>query len=188
MRLTCPGCGVHGSLELFSSDVDARAVAALMGEIPPQLAKPVTEYLSLFRPAKRVLAWRRVRKLLEELLPDIKAQRIERKGRTWLAPHVVWIRAIDEMIAGRERLTLPLKSHGYLLEVVVGAADKIEAGEERGREQKIQANAAPDSAPAAIGDLLVRSLVMNENRTRLQLGQPPMTPDQEREYIARQAS
>ena len=53
MKLTCPGCGAIGSLELFTADVDAREFAQLMGRVPPELAKPLQRYLSLFRPPRQ---------------------------------------------------------------------------------------------------------------------------------------
>lgn len=138
MRLTCPGCGAVGSLELFCSDVDARAFAASMGKVSPVLARPITEYLSLFRPAKRVLTLPRARKLLDELLPMIEAGSIRRHGRDWMVSIAAWQAALDQMVAGRDKLTLPLKTHGYLLEILAGDANRQEAQAENERERERQ--------------------------------------------------
>ena len=77
-------------------------------------------WLGLFRPAQTELTFARVAKLLGELLPDIQAQRIERKGTVYDAPPAAWLWALQEVIASRDsgKLTLPLKSHGYLYEVI----------------------------------------------------------------------
>lgn len=39
------------------------------------------------------------------------------------------------MIAKRDKLTLPLKSHGYLLEIIAGQAGKADAAAEAGKEK-----------------------------------------------------
>jgi len=39
------------------------------------------------------------------------------------------------MISGRDKLTLPLKSHGYLLSIIVGFAEKNDAKAEKATEQ-----------------------------------------------------
>lgn len=154
MKLTCPGCGAIGSMELFTSDADARAVAALMGQIPHTMARSLTEYLSLFRPASRVIAWSRLRKLLEELLPLIQAGAVRRHGRDWSVPPAAWQSAMDQMVHGRDKLTLPLKSHGYLLEILTADANRAEAKVETASE--LQRRYRPDGpialppAPVAI--------------------------------------
>lgn len=181
MRLTCPGCGAHGSLELFGADADARAFAASMGELPPALAAPVREYLALFRPRQRVLTWPRARKLLAELLPDIKSERIERKGRIWPAPAAVWQSAIEQMVASRDKLTLPLKSHGYLHEIIVGLADKVEAAAERTQEEAVRTGAARTAGSRQYAQILLNG----ERQARQRLKLAPMTPEEEHEFLRR---
>jgi len=94
------------------------------------LAKLLVQYVVLFRPATRQLSLDRLAALLGELLPLIEAGRIERGGRIWAAPLDAWKAALEDMIAKRDKLTLPLKSHGYLLEVIAGQAGKAEAAAE----------------------------------------------------------
>lgn len=146
MKLTCPGCGAVGSLELFTSDADWRAFAAAMGQVPPSIARPLVEYFAMFRPARRLLTPPRLRKLIEELLPMIRLGTVQRHGRDWLVPPAAWEAAIAQMVASRDKLKLPLKSHGYLLEILTGDAGKAEAAEETQREQQRRDRSPGDRA------------------------------------------
>jgi hypothetical protein len=64
-----------------------------------------------------------------------RAAQIERNGRTWPAPLEYWKAALEHMVQLRDqaKLQLPLKSHGYLLEVIVGMGDKAERRPRRAR-------------------------------------------------------
>lgn len=134
MRVTCPSCGAENSLDSLIGHDGARVAIAELAALSGPLAGAVLRYLALFRPAKSRLSFDRVASLLAELKPMILAARVERKGRSFAAPREVWIEAIDTLMAGRDRLTLPLKSHGYLLEIIAGASLKAEAAAEAKRE------------------------------------------------------
>lgn len=134
MRLVCPACGSVNSLDSLVGHDGARAALAELAAISGPFAGAVLRYLALFRPEKRQLSLDRVASLLAELNPMIVEARITRNGRSYAAPREVWIAAIDTMLAGRDRLTLPLKSHGYLLEIIVGQIHKAEAAAETKRE------------------------------------------------------
>ena len=138
MNITCPNCALHFPLIAGMNDSQARRVARLMGELPPELSSPMLEYLSLFKPPKSGLTWTRTCKLLGEIAPWIKDGQITRKGRTWAAPKAHWQVALQSMMERRHTFTLPLKSHGYLLEILTGLADKAEAEAECQREQQRQ--------------------------------------------------
>lgn len=126
MKLVCPSCGCYGPVDVFLADLElARAVMAALS-VPAALAAPMQQYLRLFRPAQRALTARRIETLLGELAPMIAAGAIERRGRTWPAPVEYWRAGIEEMLEHRDRLTLPLKSHGYLLEIIAGLAHRAE--------------------------------------------------------------
>ena len=80
----------------------------------------MVRYLALFRPESRELTMDRVARLIGDLLPDLQAQRISRNGQVHDAPLEAWVWAIEQALAARDagRLTLPLKSHGWLYEVI----------------------------------------------------------------------
>ena len=155
MNVVCPDCGFHAPLPAFMVDTDARRVAELAAQLPKELGKPVLAYISLFSPVQRKLTWPRARKLLEELAPDIERGSIERKGRHWIAPAAVWLRALEYMQENRSSLKLPLKSHGYLHEVLVGLVEQAESSQERATEDQRRhaQRAGSTSAPVRVGQL-----------------------------------
>ena len=120
MNIKCPNCGAVHSLDSLINDADASAVLKAVLEMDVELGKAAIRYIGLFRPAKSQLSWARTAKLLKELLPMIKAQEAARDGVCFPAPTEAWIHGLNETVNARDqgRLKLPLKSHGYLLEIV----------------------------------------------------------------------
>lgn len=120
MKTRCPNCGVTMSLDALIAHDDARAALRLLVQLGGDLAALTVRYLGLFRPAQTELTFARVAKLLGEILPDMQAQRIARKGAVYDAPPAAWLWAMQEVLASRDsgKLTLPLKNHGYLYEVI----------------------------------------------------------------------
>ncbi len=137
MQFTCPVCHARFALEAALTDDDARRAVAAALKMPAPLGDLILRYIGLFRAPKRALSWDRAARLIEELLVPMQAGRFERHGRTWAAPLEVWKAAIEQMLMQRDRLTLPLKSHGYLFEIIAGQANKSEAQmEAKAEEQK----------------------------------------------------
>lgn len=143
MKTTCPACGAVASLDVLIGNDGAREAVMAALEIPAPLGKLMVQYLSLFRPAQRQLSFDRVANILNELLPMIREAKIERSGRIWSAPQEYWKSAIEDMLAKRDRLTLPLKNHGYLLTIIESYSNKAEAKTEvhteakRGRQTQV---------------------------------------------------
>ncbi len=152
MRVNCPGCGATMSLDALLGTEGARDAVLTALAIPAPIGKLLVQYVGLFRPAQRQLSLDRVNNLLAELLPMIEAARIERNGRSYVAPLDYWRGALETMLAGRDKLTLPLKSHGYLLEIIAGYADKAEAKHEARIEEERRHPAAriPDGASKVV--------------------------------------
>lgn len=134
MKTACPACGSAFSLDALIGNEGAREAVMTALAIPAPLGKLLVQYLGLFRPAQRQLSFDRVASLLGELLPMIADAKIERGGRIWSAPHDYWAMALTEMIAKRDNLTLPLKSHGYLLAIIEGYGLKAEGKAEANTE------------------------------------------------------
>lgn len=134
MKTVCPACGAVNSLDSLIGHEGARAAMAELAAISGPLAGAVLRYMALFRPAQRQLRLDRFASLLAELNPMILEARISRNGRIYAAPREVWVAAIDSILASRDRLVLPLKSHGYLLEIIVGQIHKAEQAVEAKRE------------------------------------------------------
>ena len=144
MRLTCPCCGATLSLEALLNDVAARQAVATALSLPANLGPRLLRYLGLFRPAQRSLTWDRAAALLAELQTMITAGHIQRNGRRWPAPPAVWQAALDAILE-RNNLTLPLKSHGYLLEIIAGMVNRAEAQQEDQIEEQRRSVVRADS-------------------------------------------
>ncbi len=133
MKIRCAACGATSSLDAaVAHDDAAQALNTALGMTP--IGRLLVQYLGLFRPAKSALSFDRVNTLLNELLPVIQSGQLDRGGRTWPAPMSYWQAALEQVLAARARLTLPLKGHGYLYEIVVGMSNKSEAAAEKKEE------------------------------------------------------
>lgn len=158
MKFVCPNCHVTLTLEALIEHDAAREAVRLALEFPAPLGKQLMQYVSLFKPQKRALSMDRFASIINELLPLINAAQIERNGRIWAAPMPYWSQAFDTVWLGKAKLTLPLKSHGYLFEVIVGFANKAEAGKEKqaeqgriyGRTEESPVPPAPTIKPSAV--------------------------------------
>ena len=148
MRIACPACGAVSSLDGLLQHDAARAAMATAYALSAPLGVALYRYMALFRPAQRALTWDRVATLTNELLPMIQAEKIERNRKTYFVPRDAWVAGFEQMLAQRDKLTLPLKSHGYLLEILVGLADK--AGHaEVAKQESIARGETPVGASAA---------------------------------------
>lgn len=133
-EVTCPACQITMGLEALLGTANARGVVALMARAPgtPALRLALLRYVGLFAPAKRQIGWDRVEKLLGEVVEMMETGRVERGGITYAAPLDYWSAAMDALFA-MPSLRRPLKSHGLLLEILVGLAGKADARAEQQR-------------------------------------------------------
>ncbi len=142
MQVTCPCCAGRFSIEAAFTDEAARTAVAAALQFPAPLGELLLRYIALFRPARRALSWDRAARLLHDLLQPISAGRVQRDGRWYQAPVEAWRRALEQMLDQRDRLRLPLKSHGYLIEIVIGVVDQVGAETERQREEGMRRRSA----------------------------------------------
>ena len=136
MKCVCPECGHVAGMTAFAGEAEARDCMAIALRMPRGLADNLMRYLSLFRPPKRALSWHRALKLMRELERDIDRGYVSRRGRDWAAPMDVWEAAIATVLEQRDNLTLPLRDHSYLHEIITRGANKTEAVAEQKREDK----------------------------------------------------
>lgn len=155
MRISCPGCGATISLDLAITHDNARDAVLAALKLPRSLAAVLLQYLSLFRPEKRALTMDRVAVLLGELLVMINAGTIERDGKTHAIALKCWQQGLTEMVERNKTkpFNRPLKSHGYLFEVLIAAAaseaGRLEAKLEAQRQQPSAAEQAQRRQPAS---------------------------------------
>lgn len=134
MKLVCPVCQSEFPLEAALNDVAARQAVVKAFELT-ELGSLLIRYVTLFKPAKQALSMARLAKLLDELVPLIKQGQITRNGTIYAAPQAYWAQAIETMLMQRDKLSLPLKGHGYLQEIICSLADRTAAQKEKQTEQ-----------------------------------------------------
>lgn len=134
-RIICPQCNNTFDLQQAWDDADGRRFAELLTQLPPSIIRPFFNYLKLFKPRKRALSWARALKLTQELAPMIHAAQITRNGMLYVIPLPLWESAMQSMLHSKT-LSLPLESHGYLLEILAKTADKQAAIQEYAFEEQ----------------------------------------------------
>lgn len=122
MKTRCPCCGAENSLDALIAHEGARQAVWAVAQVGGEVGKLAVQYIALFRPAKTALTFERMAKLLGELLPDMERGAISRNSLEYPAPPEAWIYGFRELLSRRNvgSLKLPLKSHGYLYEVISG--------------------------------------------------------------------
>lgn len=163
MRVGCPSCGAEISLDALLTNEAARQSIARLAEISLPFGALTVRYIALFRPAKRRLSIERMVALIDELLPDVQRQAINRRGRDWDAPIEAWRAGMETVLAARDKgtLTTPLTSHGYLYEVLMGLAEKIEARQEADQEaaRRNHRQAGAQAEGVLVGDLAAQAVM-----------------------------
>lgn len=111
--------------------------AAIQG-LHPSMIGALLRYLELFKPQRQALRWSRRLALTEEIMPMIKSGVITRNGMTYAMPPSAWESAMLNLVANKPKsLVLPLKSNGYLLEIMAGKVEKnLAIAEAKAEESK----------------------------------------------------
>lgn len=160
MRVTCPVCSTVHELAALVADADARRFVALLATLPAGLHQPALRYLQLFRAPQRALSWSRGLKVLGELAPMISDGVVRRDGIAVGATPETWAAGMLEC-ADRTWARLPLSSNGYLLEVVMTAAQRSQVTEAeallRAREAQ-RRSGTTDGEGVEVGGLLTRTV------------------------------
>lgn len=153
MKCCCPECGHVAGMAQFASEADARECMRLAMEMPRPLADALMRYLQLFRPPQRALSWSRALRLMQPLHADITRGCITRRGRDWVAPQAAWQNALQTTVNRRDELTLPLRDHSYLYEIISRDANKGEAqAEQRVEDQRRKRGDRERAAPTSPHD------------------------------------
>lgn len=181
MRLTCTACGAHGSLELFSTDPDARRMVELFSRLPADIGPVAVRYLGLFRPLKRGLTWDRAVKIAGEIVAMVEAGAVEVRGRRFPASAATFANAMQQMLDHRERLELPMTSHGYLIRIVAGESPREAAREETKQEANRLSSA---QARAGLSSLVIAELSAEAGR-RKRFGEPEMTEAERTAFVSK---
>lgn len=173
MRATCPDCGAQAHLAAFFVEADGKRLAALLAGMAPELGRAVIGYLGLFKPAKTALRLPRAVKIVEELQALVEPGTVcndERSGVRRPASPATWAAGIEQMLAQRPALTLPLANHNYLRAVVFGLADKADAAREREVEEQRRVGKPRAAASDSGGETRLEN-ALNYIRQQLQRGE-----------------
>ena len=144
MKMTCPSCGAVASADAWENDVIIREAVQLVTSLPDPIPKVFFGYLSLFRPGRRALSWKKVLRLSREISTLAAAGHIQVQGkvaRPCTPRH--WYAGMEQMVERRQSLALPLKNHNYLRQIVWQLADQDDSARERSvRNQELSGNRA----------------------------------------------
>lgn len=168
MQGKCPACNASFSLDVaFAIDTGREAILTAL-KMPAPLALLIAKYLGMFRAAGRALSFDRMERLMRELQPMFEAQTVTRNGTTRRCPPDLWQQALERVIEQRDigKLQLPLKTHGYLLEIAFALADQVEAKQEKAQEAQLRTS----TRSAAADKNLERTLLITGVRGDLDLG------------------
>ena len=137
MQIKCPACNAAFSLDAALALDAGRSAVLTALRMPAPLATLIAQYIGMFRAAGRALSFDRTDRLLTELLPFLEQQIVTRNGATRPCPLALWQQALERMVELRNagKLQLPLKTHGYLLEIAFALADSADAKQERAVEE-----------------------------------------------------
>lgn len=157
MQVVCPCCNTEFPIEAGLIEADGKRLAAIMAELDPSVGRALIGYLRLFKPAKAALRMARAAKIARDVADLISAGHVcrdERCGVRRASPPMLWAQGMEQMAAQRDRLTLPIDSHGYLRSIVFGLADKADVAVERAREDSLRSGRrAPVGAQTASSKL-----------------------------------
>lgn len=183
MQIKCPSCHAQFPLEAAVTFDAARSALNTALHMPAPLAGLLAQYLGLFRSAGRALSFDRADKLMAELLPMLRDQEVIRGGLSRRCTVATWQQALERILEHRAvgKLELPLKTHGYLLEIAFGLADKAEAEAER-RNEETRRHGQQRREPAPAQEHTNQHEAIQRIRADARLGL--ITPEQAEQRIA----
>lgn len=152
---TCPNCAARFDLDVAVQGEYARRCNALLGEFPPAFVRPLILYLRLHKPPKKALSWSKIFKICSELLPMVKAARVERGGLVKVAPVELWVACVEQLLNDPPpSMVTPLKGNGYLLEIVSRHAERrLAQAEEQVEQERRRGSPAERATDAHEGHL-----------------------------------
>lgn len=146
MRIICPCCQTDFPIEAGLNDIDARNAIKRAFSLSP-IGSKLLHYLQLFKPQKQALRMDKLTRILNELVDMVQSGKVSQNGTIYAAPQGYWEMAINQMLDNRQQLKLPLKSHGYLISIIAGYAEKAETRTEKQTEARKQGGVVHDATP-----------------------------------------
>lgn len=142
LLITCPCCRQSFELREAREDEAWREFAAQLVSLPSSVQPALLRYLELFRPAKQSsLRSTSLLNLLTTLKPLLVAQQFERSGKTYTAGAERFAGAMDYLHSQQAKLSLPLRSHGYLLDTLASVLDREATKAEQAQQEYLRSGA-----------------------------------------------
>lgn len=170
----CPYCGkaidIIQGMELAAGN----EWTALIQSVPTSMIGALLRYLELFKPPKQSLRWSRRLALTEELMPMIKSGVMKRNGIEYAMPMQAWEAEMMKLVSNKPAsLVLPLKSNGYLLEIMKGRVEKQMAAAEAKQieAQRNRGHVGAQTGLQAAGDIVSQAGQAKTNKPK----SPPPT-------------
>ena len=136
IELNCPYCGHQFDLMQARSDHEWHALVKLVLELPPVVHRAVWSYLTLFSTPPRKLQSAKMLRIIKELAPHIKSATVTRNKTTYAVPPDAWSTVMTSLADNPPKsLSLPLKTNGYLLEILASQAEKFATINEQKTEE-----------------------------------------------------
>jgi hypothetical protein len=149
VKLICPSCGAVASADAWANDVNCRETMLVISRLPAPLPKAVLGYLSLFRPGKQALGWKKALRLALEIEQLVATGYVHVQGKVdRTCPPSMWARAMEQMVEQRGALRLPMASHNYLSKIAWDLADSADYGKEKKQISAAQNNRVRPSGGA----------------------------------------
>jgi len=141
----------HELLGLMQDEYGRRWVKMMM-DLPAAVHVPLYRYMMLFKPPQQGLRWSTLYTRTADIVPMIQERRVERRNQVFVIPLELWVDTLTELVESPpQSLRLPLKGHGYLLEMLASRAEQAAAKTEQKREDDRRQRPAeePRQGPAA---------------------------------------
>jgi hypothetical protein len=124
MNLRCPDCGGSSSLVGWANESSIQEAFVELSKVPSPVNGHVPNYLSLFRPKKTSLTWKRTLKLIEEIKFLVLNNCVSVGSASKACSPEIWAEAMETMINQRDELEIPFKNHNYLKSIAFRLAGK----------------------------------------------------------------
>lgn len=154
MKLICPACGCTASADAWANDPIARDTILAIASLPAPLHLSTLRYISLFRPGKSALSWKKALKLVGEVDALAKAGYVSIQGQVDKdCPARIWAEAMDSMADRQGTIKRPLKSHSYLRQVAHGLATEYVKKQEDDKEQNASIRTSQTVDPDSVAEM-----------------------------------
>jgi hypothetical protein len=131
----CTACGSKTPFEIAIQHDGASRVVTRCLHALGDFGHGLLAYAALFRPRKKRLTWEKVYRVVDDVLAMRDAGYIDRDGERIIVTEPLWIESFAAIAdAAQKSLTLPIESHGYLLEILARKGKQANAAKDRDAE------------------------------------------------------